>query len=151
MTTRTSATGKRTERGFTLLELLLVVAVLALLAGLAAHSMRVPQARAAEAQVGRMQTLLLSARARALESGAPSQVVWGPGAARGADPARSFVLPPSVEVAWRPSVPTAVGARAIRFFPDGSATPGEMDLTVDGASVRLRIDPWGRLHAIAPR
>lgn len=70
-------------RGFTLIELMLVVALVALTTGLVSLAIRDPQARQLEQEAARLVALLDAARAEARASGLPVQ--WVP--ARRDDPA----------------------------------------------------------------
>lgn len=144
-TMQTSATGNRPDQGFTLIELLMVIAVLALLARLSLSVVQPPQGRVDEATAARIQAVLSIARSQAMTSGMPARVRWGTVSAVAELPAAEFALPPAIKASWFPTAKVADRADAIWFYPDGSATAGELELQADGRSVRLLVDPWGRL------
>jgi general secretion pathway protein H len=72
----TSATGSDRSRGFTLLELLIVVALIAVAASVTVLSMRDPAATRLEREAGRLAALLEAARAQSRAQGA--EVRWRP-------------------------------------------------------------------------
>ena len=72
----------RRARGFTLIELMIVVALVGLAAGLVALAVRDPAATRLEVEANRLAALLDSARAEARASGLA--VMWIPGRASGA-------------------------------------------------------------------
>jgi len=76
----TSATGSDAHRGFTLLELLIVVALIAVAASVTVLSMRDPAATRLEREAGRLAALLEAARAQSRAQGA--EVRWRPVAER---------------------------------------------------------------------
>jgi general secretion pathway protein H len=76
----TSATGSEADRGFTLLELLIVVALIAVAASVTVLSMRDPAATRLEREAGRLAALLEAARAQSRAQGA--EVRWRPLAER---------------------------------------------------------------------
>lgn len=148
---QTSATGIRTEGGFTLLELLVVLAVLAILARMSLSALQPPQGRIDETAAVRVQTLLSTARAKAIASGAPARVnVSGEPADRPVS-ALDVALPAALKAAWKPSSTARQASEAIWFYPDGSATAGDLEVVAGKSSVRLRVDPWGRLQALDRR
>lgn len=76
----TSATGSERRRGFTLLELLIVVALIAVAASVTVLSLRDPSATRLEREAGRLAALLEAARAQSRAQGA--EVRWRPRGAR---------------------------------------------------------------------
>jgi type II secretion system protein H len=148
---QTSATGNRSDRGFTLIELLVVIAVLALLARLSVSAVQPPPGRVDEANAARVQTVLTMARSQSMASGVPTRVWWRTESAEIERHAADFALPPAIRVAWFPVGKAKDRSDLIWFYPDGSATAGELELHADGRSFRLRLDPWGRLALIDRR
>src|SRR6187455_3280910 len=73
---RTSAAGSSALRGFTLLELLIVVAIIAIATAGVSFALRDPQAVQLEREAQRLAALLESARAQSRSSGVP--VRWHP-------------------------------------------------------------------------
>lgn len=122
---------RRAERGFTAIELMVVMGVAALLAGLAlplfatvAESVRFRiAARALHADLG-------AARGLALRGGLPVLVAVDPsglgyGIAGGGP---TTALPAGLVLRWVPAPPAPEGA-PLGFFADGSATGGALWLT----------------------
>jgi general secretion pathway protein H len=127
----TSAPGNRSRRGsarrslgFTLIELMIVVALVALASGLVALSIRDPAATRLEQEAARLAALLESARAESRASGLA--VRWVPGrdadAPSGAGDFRFVGLPRSVVLPtrWLDSATTAeiAGARVLVLGPE---------------------------------
>jgi general secretion pathway protein H len=73
---RTSAAGSSAVRGFTLLELLIVVAIIAIATAGVSFALRDPQASQLEREAQRLAALLESGRAQSRSSGVP--VRWHP-------------------------------------------------------------------------
>ena len=145
----------RATRGFTLVEVLVVLAVLGLMAGivLARGPARSPRLET-EAAARQVAAALRGARARAIASNAPVDVAidLAAGSVRVAGmPARA--LPGGVRLAMR-TVVGADGGRVglIRFAPDGSASGGRIDIGEGGVHVVVGVD-WlsGRVSLIDAR
>jgi type II secretion system protein H len=156
----TAATPPPACRGFTLVEVLLVLALMALLASLlvpGVNSMlramdeRAPDQLAAEA--------VLAARAAALESGRTVELRYdkdGRSFAWGLPEARSAALPAGTTVELLPVeaggavllggelTEVAPPLRRVRFFPDGTCDPFRLRLrTGEAAAPRVLVaDPW---------
>ena len=108
-------------RGFTLIELMLVVVLVALASTLASLALRDPAATALEREAARLAALLESARADARASGLAAY--WEPRTANPEVPGFRFVgFPPSEELPtqWLENGVTAevVGARAVTLGPE---------------------------------
>ncbi|HEU4812959.1 MAG TPA: GspH/FimT family pseudopilin [Xanthomonadaceae bacterium] len=128
----------RRARGFTLLETLLVVAILALAAALAAAAVtggfRGMELRSTAKE---MAANLRYTRARAISTGQPQPFTvdldahaWtAPNGRDGEIPERL-----SVEFTGAREVQPAEGVGAILFFPDGAATGGRIRLALDDAA-----------------
>lgn len=128
--------------GFTLVEMLVVLAILALAAGISLPSLRgiVPAHRlnaAAEAVAGEIALL----RNEALRTGQAARLVFDPETARFVSSRRGA---PALSMAgWRVRVEAGTGSRAgpgeIRFLPDGGGSGGRITLTGSGGSRILTV------------
>lgn len=147
----------RRERGFTLVELLVVFAILALLVGLAPVAFdRLRDASQYRDTVRTMLSQMRSARYRAVTEGRETRF-WVNLQQRsyGIDGGETRQLPEAVQMrAIVAGAEMAQGTAAIRFLPGGGATGGSIEvLRSTGGGTRLRVD-WlsGRvtLEALAP-
>lgn len=125
-----SPAGRRIERGVTLLELVVVMAILSVLAlpAMLRFGAGVP---AAEAVAARLDADLARLRDRALFSRQVAVMQPGP---QGWDAARFDGLDLAWEVAGRP------GPAPIRLYPDGSGTPFALRIGAGGPVCRF--DGW---------
>jgi general secretion pathway protein H len=152
----TSATGARPQSGFTLLELIVALTIVALLAGLSMPMAgRMLDGMRYREGLREVRSTLEAARYRAITQGRPVDV-------------RIYVADRRLEVPGRRALTlhesltlqattarevNQGGAAVIRFFPDGGATGGEVVVQrgSSGPGSRLRVD-WllGRttLHAL---
>lgn len=135
------------ERGFTLLEMLVVLAITALIAGLlypqlenARTSLRQRFAREHVAAA------VEAARAAARRGGAPVSLAADRGAtALVIGGSRQIVVDPAREL------PLAMRPQTVTFYPDGSTTGGELTLgTGRGAATFAISRAGGQLLAAAP-
>jgi general secretion pathway protein H len=134
---------RRAREGFTAIELMVALGVLALLAGLAAPLFSVvadavrfrTAARALAAD-------LREARGAALRGGAPVALAFDPeGRGYGiAGAARWVSLPEELALRWQPG-PFAPDATTLGFFPDGSATGGALWLAGPRHVAGIAIEP----------
>lgn len=138
-----SATGDHARAGFTLIEALVVVAVAALISGLA-----FPRLSAAiDAQEFRTATAtihagLQAARAAAIRSGVAARF-------QVADGGHGFLIDGGAVITVPQAVRIALsGGQAIAFYPDGSATGGVVTISGAAPAVRLTVAPsTGRVVA----
>ena len=137
------------ERGFTLLELLVVLTVLALVSGLAATAYGGRSARQQDRDFAAVSQHLDRVRAQALVSGSMVGTGIGDsteGAGRGVPAGTPTALPASLRslrLDWRPLGGAAAG-RGLAYFPDGSATPGVLEFGTTGSSQQITFDWTGR-------
>lgn len=150
---RTSTTTDRPDSGFTLVELLVVLALLALAYGMAAPSLgRAIGSGEMHVAARELAAALREARAAAVGGGrAVRFVVDGAAGAYGTGQQRRAV-PRGIEIAAEVPDSRRLSARvaAIDFFPDGASTGGRVVLAQrgGGASVAVAVD-WltGRVGA----
>ena len=131
------------ERGFTAIELMVVLGVVALLGGLAVPlfstvSDAVRFRTAARALAGELR----EARGLALRSGVPVRLAFDPeGRGYGLAGGGAWVsLPPDLALRWQ-AEPLAAERAQLGFFPDGSSTGGELWLSGPRHQAGIAIHP----------
>jgi general secretion pathway protein H len=132
---------KRRDAGFTMLESLVVLAIVALVAGMSTQLLRPPSAKLrVEAASRALCATLRATRSRAIATNSDAAVVIdldrktysSPIAGEGALPREAAL---TLNVAYSQRVGANSGA--ITFFPDGGSTGG--DVTLEGAGWRAKI------------
>ena len=138
-----SATGRRSDSGTTLIEMLVVIGILGLITGLVFPAWTSPLRRVQlyEARAALVANLR-AARAASVRGGGPVTLgVTDDGRGYGWSGSRAF-LPAPVAIAGEP--------RSITFFADGSSTGGALKLTERERTLTVEIDPASGLVAPAP-
>jgi len=135
---RTSAAGSSRLRGFTLLELLIVVAIIAIATAGVSFALRDPQATQLEREAQRLAALLESARAQSRSSGVP--VRWHP-----TDTGFTFegVPPDTLPQRWLVETTQVRGTGMLLLGPDPIIGPQEVVLVstgLPGRSLRIATD-----------
>jgi prepilin-type N-terminal cleavage/methylation domain-containing protein len=134
----TSATG---NRGFTLLELLVVLTILVLLAG--AWSFAAPRLFPAQQLRNETQRLIVAlrlARMSARIRGAPQKVTLS---LSGISASRAIVsdeIPRGVN-ALTPEGETSAGEKTLTLYPDGASTGAVITIGVGGKTATVRVGP----------
>lgn len=126
-------TGRSAQRGFSLIEIILVIAIIALASVLAAAAMgggfKGMQLKASARQIA---SNLRYTRAQAIETGQPQSFVIDPHAHQWRAPkAHHGDIPAKLGIVFTGAreVQPQAGEGAIVFFPDGAATGGRIQLT----------------------
>jgi len=132
------------SRGFTLIELMVVVAVIAIAAGVAALALRDPASTRLEREAVRLAALLDAARAEARASGLPVRWLPMPADDTSGDQFRFVGLPPSSQLPTRwlheGVKAQVVGAPAVRLGPEATIGPQRIVLMLDRQRVVLSTD-----------
>jgi general secretion pathway protein H len=129
--------------GFTLIELLVVLSIMALVALSLTPMLRIGRAGAeARAASDEMLNALRTTRSLAIARNRTTALVIDTRRNAYAEPKRLHALPRGMTMAWKNLVPVAGrdDQVAIYFFPDGSASGGEIDLTTGGAVGAVTVD-----------
>ena len=141
-----------TQAGFTLLELLVVLVILALAAtavmSIGRASLESARARSFMVEA---EALFREARTQAIETHTPTAVTIDvKGRRLSLEGGRSLEMPKGVSLDARVAVPKGGGLPAVRFFPSGSSSGGELAFSFRGRSYGLHIN-WltGRADAQA--
>ena len=134
---------RRAARGFTLLELILVLALMALASGMAAAALSGGfdgmRLRSAAKEIAAQ---LRFTRAQAIATGEAQRFTIDPGAHRWTAPKqRDGELPKQLRVAFLGAreVQPSAGEGAIVFFPDGASTGGRVQLQLDDAAWQVEV------------
>lgn len=138
-----SATGNRRANGFTLIEALVVVAITALISGLAFPAMRSAiDGQEFRTARGVVELTLRETRAKAIRSGSPVAFrVMNGGAAMAIDGGGETPLPQLLRLA---------PAQNVTFFPDGTSDGATLFLAGKARSVNFTIFPTTGLITVTP-
>lgn len=137
---------RRPARGFTLIELIVVVAIIAIGVAVATLALRDPTASQLEREAARLSALLESARAEARSLGLP--VRWQPLADQSGTEQFQFVgLPPSSDMPRRFLAPgvqaQVVGAAALVLGPEATIAPQRVVIMLGQQRIVLATDGLG--------
>lgn len=148
MPARAVAAPGRRSGGFTLIELMVVVAIIALATGLVVLALRDPDASRLDQEATRLAALLESARAESRTAGTP--VAWLPvqtteaQAANGPADFRFVGLAPGVQFPMRWLTPQTsadlLGARALRLGPEPFIGPQRVLLRLGSRRLEVATD-----------
>jgi general secretion pathway protein H len=140
---RAPVAGRSTLRGFSLLEVILVIAIIALASVLAAAAMgggfRGMQLKASARQIA---SNLRYTRTQAIQTGTPQRFVIDPQRHVWLAPkSRHGEIPPKLGIVFTGAreVQPRSGQGAILFFPDGAATGGRIRLTSGKAALDVDV------------
>lgn len=128
--------------GFTLLELMVVLAILGLFAGLALPQLAAQRGPSADVIARELVTALRTAREHAITSGHKT-VFWLGLASRsyGGDGSAPRRLPADTNLTMRTVADRATGERGqIEFYPDGGASGGRIGVQRGGGHAAIAID-----------
>lgn len=132
-------------RGLTLVELLIVVALIAIASGVASLALRDPNAAQLEREAQRLAALLEAARQESRAAGVLVQ--WEPRSPQPGEHFRFVGLPASLAFPnrWLDEGPSAevIGNRALVLGPEPMIGPQRAVLRLDGRSVVLATDGLG--------
>lgn len=144
--------GARKSRGFTLIELMVVVAIIALAAGVISLSLRDPAETRLEQDGERLATLFEQARAEARAAGVAVQ--WAPNRDGVGSHFRFIGLPAAMALPtrWLDERVTAqiVGSPVLLLGPDAILPPQRVLLRLDDARLELRSDGLSAFTAGPP-
>lgn len=137
---------KSLSRGFTLIELMIVVALIAIASAVASLALRDPAATRLEHEGARLVALLESARTQARAAGLAAS--WEPKSGQeGVEGFRFIGLPPSAELPNRWLVPgvsaEVTGARAVMLGPEPLIGAQRIVLRLDTQTLTLATDGLG--------
>ena len=140
------STGRTATRGFTLIELMVVVALIAIASAVVSLALRDPASTRLDHEAGRLVALLEAARTEARASGLPAS--WEPRPVQAGTEGFRFVgLPSSSELPshWlNPGVSAeVVGARALVLGPEPLIGAQTIVLRLDDQRVTLETDGLG--------
>lgn len=139
------ASARAQVRGFTLVELLIVVALIAIASGVASLALRDPDAARLEREAQRLAALLEAARQESRAAGVP--VLWEPRSPQPGEHFRFVGLPASLAypTRWLDEGPSAeiIGGRALMLGPEPMIGPQRTVLRLEGRSVVLATDGLG--------
>jgi len=131
------------QRGFTLLELLVVITIAALVVGVSAPAMqRLYQSSQYRGAVNDIMTSLTSARYSAIRSGQATDVLFNPQTYEISVGSKTINLPDSLalEVLGSREL-NRDGAGVIRFYGDGGSSGGYVNVSHNnGAAVQVQVD-----------
>jgi general secretion pathway protein H len=147
--TPTSARGsdRRRARGFTLIELMVVLAIVAIAAAVTSLALRDSAAAQLDQEAARLAALLERARAEARAAGLPVRFELVQRSHEDASDFRFVGLPPSAQFPnqWLDSrvVAQVVGARAVPLGPEPMIGPQRIVLRLDDRALVLATDGLG--------
>jgi general secretion pathway protein H len=144
--------GPRRAAGFTLIEVMIVVAIVAIAVGLVTFSIRDPARTRLELEAARLSALLEQARTEARSGG--YSVLWAPTAGADGGQFRFVGLPPAVALPtrWLDEHVSAqvVGAPALLLGPDAILPPQRVVLMLDEQRIEIATDGLGAFAVALP-
>lgn len=133
------------ERGFTLVELLIVITLIALISAVASLALRDPASTRLAQEAERLVALLEAARHEARAAGVPAR--WEPRSTTAGEDFRFIGLPERVSLPnrWLEPGPTAevIGARAVVLGPEPLIGPQRIVIRLEDRAVALATDGLG--------
>ena len=138
--------GRRVTRGFTLIELMVVVALIAIASAVVSLALRDPASTRLEHEGARLVALLEAARTEARAAGLTAS--WEPRAEQeGVEGFRFIGLPPATQMPTRWLVPgvsaDVPGARAVKLGPEPLIGAQRIVLRLEEQSLTLTTDGLG--------